>query len=304
LGTGRYFIPTGDTSSWGIGTYRVVCCYQLTSGGPTLTQSIEFEVLDSGDWVTGINFVTYASTRRLIGDEYIGPTASLQKIHRAIDKISRQIESWTHRWFEPRYLIFRMDGVSGMRLFFQEAIIALAQVQAVWTNSDNTEETYDYDNYIFDVYNRHLSSPHLDDRGNPKIVRTDGLGWPDGEKSIKVTGVFGYTDAIQDPHGLDGGLGVTPQDLASVVGTLLTRQLSDPAMANPLAQYPGLIKNMKTRDQSVGFFGATGSTRPIRSEPSGDPFVDAILARYSPPMTVSYTNKHTIIEPTYDEFSR
>jgi len=276
----------------------------MTAGGPTHTQVIEFEVLDSGDWVSGNNFISYASTRRLIGDEYIGPTAGIQKIHRYLDKVSRQIEAWTHRWFEPRYMIFRMDGPSGIRLFFQEAIIALEKVQSVWTNSNNTEEAYDYDNYIFDVYNRHLSAPHLDDRGNPKIVRTDGVGWPCGEKSVKITGVFGYTDPVNDPHNADVQLGITPNDLIPVVGTLITRQLADPTMSNPLAQYPGLVKSMKTRDQQVSFFGATGSTRPIKSEPTGDPFVDGILAKYSAPITVSYTNKHTIIEEPTDEFSR
>jgi hypothetical protein len=304
LSTGRYVIPTGSTSSWGIGTYRAVCSYKMSAAGPTYTQVIEFEVLDNGDWVTGNLFCSYASTRRLIADEYIGATASLQRIHRHLDKVSKQIEAWTKRWFEPRYLIMRADGPKGKRLFLQEAILALEQVQAIWKNSSNEEETYDYDPYIFEVYNRHLDAPAFDDRSNPKIVRTDGLGWPDGDLSVKVTGVFGYTNPTLDPNAGRVLLGETPDDLVIVVGTLLTRQLADPAMANPLAQNPGLVKSMKTRDQAVSFFGATGSSRPIRSEPSGDPYIDAILAKYAPPMNVEYTNERTIIEQDYEEFGR
>lgn len=310
LGTGRYVIPTGTTTTWPTGTYRALCSFQLVQGGPTFYQAVEFEILDSGDWVTGAEFVSYASTRRLIADGYIDTTANLQSVHRTINRISRRIEAWTSRWFDPRYLSIDLDGVPGPHLFLQEAVIAVEKVEAVWKQADGTVDTYEYSNADFDVYNRHLDGMTApDDRSNPKIVRSDG--WPTGVQGIRLSGVFGYTDPAADPQGLKVNLGRTPEDLVQVIGALFTRDAEDPTLANPLTQQPGSVKSMRTRDQSITFFGSGGSTSGgggggggRATTPTGDPFVDNLLARFAPPMQIGYVGKRESVPGYSEEFER
>lgn len=64
IGLGRYAVPSGATSSWVLGTHRVVYTYVLVAGGPTYTQVQEFELLSSSDWPVGYGFLTYLSTRK------------------------------------------------------------------------------------------------------------------------------------------------------------------------------------------------------------------------------------------------
>ena len=182
LGTGRYLLATGDTTAWVPGTHRAVVTYQMTNGGRTYVQVIEFEILYATDWAIGSLYIGYASTNRLLRDQIADIGSLPQDLHRHIDRISRQIERWTKRSFEPQYRAVRHDGASSPILHLNNALIDLDKVQAIWKASDDgTEETYDYEGYMFQVYNRHLDgvvSP--DDRNNPKIVRKDSWTWPLG----------------------------------------------------------------------------------------------------------------------------
>lgn len=313
VGTGRYAIPTGATATWSLGTHRAVCQYQMVDGGPTYTQAIEFEVLDAADWALGALFTGYATTRRLIADEYVGVSLPIAKLHRHIDKTSRMIEAWTSRFFGPRYLSVRLDGAIGPNLHFEEAIIAIEQIQTVYKLQSGSgileEQTYDYDPSMFQVYNRHLDgllSP--DDRKDPRVVRLDGGFWPSSDSSIKATGVFGFTDPVVDPHGGRVLIGEEPDDLITVLGSLVQRAVQDPGMTNLSIQRPGTIRSMRTRDQAV-MFGSTGGSSSSSSggtsgEMTGDPVLDQILWRFAPPIGVKYLGGVYEDECSGEDFSR
>lgn len=293
LSTGRYVIPTGSTASWSLGTHRVVCTYNLTAESPTFYQVIEFELLDATDWVTGNQYVGYASTKRLVGDGFVAATLSLATLHRHINRVSRQIEAWTRRFFEPRYLSYRAQANYGPLIHLQESIIAIDAITYIWQTTSGEDGT-DYTADLYKVFNRHLDgllSP--DDRYNPKIFLIDG-NWPSEYQGLLIKGVFGFTDpdAINNPS-LRAGIGKTPEDLIQVVGALISRYLADPTLSSLVTQQPGAISSMKTRDQAVSFARSRGDST---SELTGDPMLDRLLFRFLPPVSVtSSSSKRTEI---------
>jgi len=299
LGTGRYLLATGDTAAWTPGTHRAVVTYQMTDGGRTYVQVIEFEILYATDWATGSLYIGYASTSRLIRDQIVEDSTLPQDLHRHIDRISRQIERWTKRSFEPQYRAIRHDGASSPIMHLNNAIIALDKVQAIWKASDDgTEDTYDYDGYLFQVYNRHLDgvvSP--DDRNNPKIVRKDSWTWSPGYITTKILGVFGYTDPQVDTDDGRVSIGKLPDDLVLVVGSLLSRYLEDPTLTDRSVHQPGSMKSMKTRDQAASF-GSSGSLIGGAGSDSmtGDPMLDQILIRFSAPISLRYADKRRMMD--------
>uniref|UniRef100_A0A6H1Z7N9 Uncharacterized protein n=1 Tax=viral metagenome TaxID=1070528 RepID=A0A6H1Z7N9_9ZZZZ len=290
LSTGRYVILTGATAAWSYGTHRAICSYKLSAAGRTYYQVIEFEVLNPTDWPVSRSYVGYASTAKLIGDGYVGATTTPQSLHRHVARISRQIEQWTGRFFDARYQARRLDGAPDATLHRMAVpLIALELVQCIYKTSENVEQTYDYDSSLIQVYNRHLDgllSP--DDRERPRIVRLDSLPWPNDQASLKVTGVFGYTD----PELSDGddrtGIGQTPDILVQVVGSLLYRYLQDPTLSNPTVQQASNLKSMKTRDQAVTF-GV--SDQGFVSFMTGDSTLDRILIQLSAPPSLAYAGR-------------
>ena len=293
VGTGRYAIPTGSTSSWCLGTHRAVCSYQLEDGGPTYVQVIEFEMLDPADWPASSQFVTYLSSRRAYIDEFVTSKVSITKIHRITAEVSRNIERWTGRWFDPRYLKLKVRGRATEKLLLDAPIIAVEDTYAVWKTTSG-EDTYKFEQYLYKVYNRHLDGLEADDRKNPHlelvnvsgtIVRVSGYAWPYGNQNIEVRGIFGYTEPDQDPHAGKVLIGHTPRDLARAVGALTQRQVANPSMSDPLTWSPGSVKSMRTRHQSISF-GGSGGGGSSASELSGDPLVDSLLLPYCRPPAV------------------
>lgn len=299
LGTGRYAIPTGATTSWSLGTHRVICTYQLTNGGATYTQVIDFEVLDSVDWPSSQSFTSYLSTRKVWQDALIAPTISVQTLHRQLSRIAQRIEGWCRRFFEPRYLVLRKSGRESSILQLDEAIIALESIEAIWQLTTG-EDSLAYDSYLYKVFNRHLDGGHdVDDRYNPKVELisidntalkrlSNGFVWAAGTQNIRLKGVFGYTDPQLDPLNGRTLIGQTPEDIAYVSGILLARALADPSLSDPATAQPGAIQSYRTRHQAISFFGPSGGGGGGggRSGMSGDPLVDDILIKYGPPMNV------------------
>lgn len=297
VGTGRYALPTGDTSAWNEGTHRAVVTYVMTSGGPTYTQVIEFEMLDATEWPQSGAFVTYLSSRRAYQDSFISSSVTRSQFHRIAASVSQMIEHWTKRWFEPRYTIVRVSGMADQRLLLDVPIIAIEDIYAVW-NTTTGEDTYTYEQYLYKVYNRHLAAfAEVDDRIYPHIelvnvtgtiVRVSGFAWPYGNQNIKAQGVFGYTDPDFDPNSADVLIGHTPMDIARVCGALVYRELEDPTLSDPFSSAPGSIRSYRTRHQAVTFGSSGGSSGgggggSGSSEMSGDPLVDVILAKYCRP---------------------
>jgi len=294
LATGRYLLATGTTTTWSVGSHRAVVHYTLEDGGPTYMQVIDFEVLDAVDWPSGGAYTGYLSTRQAYQDSYAADTVLRPQLHRLIADVSRSIEQWTHRWFDPRYLNFLVNGHKAQDLLFDSPIIAIGEVSIVW-NTGGVENSYLYDPLYYRVYNRHLSGYfETDDRRNPKIglkdidsvlSRTTGYLWPDGRQNLRVKGVFGYTDPDFDPNGGDVLIGRTPADIGRACGALIARILADPTLTDPMTWAPGSVRSYRTRYQSVTFGGGGGGSSGGggASDLSGDPLVDAILIKYCKP---------------------
>lgn len=286
---GRYALATGATTGWNIGTHRAVCTYKMASGGPDYTQIVEFEVLDSADWPTGNQYTGYLSTRSAYVETYVGTSTTRQKLHRWIDEVSRRIEMWTGRWFDPRFIKMKKRGQNSPTLLLQQPIIALEDTYAIWQTTTG-QDSYKYEQYLYKVYNRHLDGfLEEDDRCNPLIELTDVDGtvvevsdfsWPYGNQNIELWGVFGYTDPEFDPNNGQILIGKTPVDISRAVGALVSRINDDPTMTSLSTWSPGSLRSMRTRDQSITFGGSAGSSG---SEPSGDPLVDGILIKYCQP---------------------
>jgi len=298
LGTGRYVVPTGATSSWNYGTHRATCTYKMENGGPDFIQVIDFEVLDAADWASGASYVGYLSTRRAWQDSFAASTVAVATLHRQIAEVSRRIEAWTGRWFEPRYLKVKKTGKSDPVLILNQPVIALEDIYAVWQTTTGTD-TYKYEQYLYKVYNRHLDGfMEEDDRVFPKIELTDVDGsvvevsdfaWPYGNQNIELRGVFGWTDPEFDPNNSQVLVGQTPLDIGRACGVLVARMNEDPTMTSTMTWSPSSVRSIRTRDQSITFGGSGGgssSSSGGSSEPSGDALVDAILIKYCTPMAV------------------
>ena len=299
LGTGRYALPTGTTSSWTIGSHRAVITYKLTSTGSTYTQVIPFEVLTAADWASGSLYNGYIPTRQLIDDGYAASTYSVAKMHKHINRISRQLEGWLHRVFEPRYQTYYLEGLGTNSLLFSEAIIAIDKAEAIEKDATNTVIAEEYDHSTLNVYNRHLDGlSAYDDRFNPRVVLPSSV-WPTGYQTIRVSGVFGFTDPDYEATADRVGLGHTPEELIQVLGILTSRAIADPTMSNPAGATPGAIQMMKTRDQTVQFGAGSGAVGS--SSLTGDPTLDRLLIRFHAPISLSYADEREIVTNTRED---
>jgi len=294
VGTGRYAILTGSTTTWTAGTYRAVCTYVMTAGGPTYTQVVEFEILSAVDWPTGAGYVGYLSTRRAWEEPYAASTVAAATLHRHIAEQSGKLEFYTGRFFEPRYLKVKVSGQNAAKLILNNPIIALEDAYAVWQTTTG-EDTYKFEQYLYKVYNRHLDgyAAEVDDRIYPHIELTDVDGdvvtvsswaWPYGNQNIEVRGVFGYTDPEMDQNQGRVLVGRTPRDIERICGALIARAIEDPTLTALSTWSPGSLSSYRTRDQAVTFGSSGGGGGGGASEPTGDPLVDSLLVRYCRPM--------------------
>lgn len=302
LGTGRFVIPTGDTSSWKVGTHRVVYSYVMETGGRTYKQIIPFEILDAGLYPTGQSYVGYVQSRTLLEDGAFG--LPVKKLHKYIREASIQLEGYTERFFEPRYITARVDGHEQGVLFLQEAIVALEKVEIVERQSDGTEDAELLDNTLYRVYNRHLNGLlNPDDRYNPRLSVVDqwhlpGVHWElwaFGRQNVRIYGVFGFTDP--DPEPGEIMIGHTPDELERICATLVGRIIEDPFYESISTHKPGMVRAYRTRDQQIQFYGASGNVNHSGGL-TGDPLLDQKLQRFVKPARLRYTERENYRGPT------
>lgn len=133
-----------------------------------------------------------------------------------ITRISRMIDLYTGRFFEPRSQTLSLDGTGGRSLLIGDPII---EVTSITLDTDVELDLNDVR-----IYNRHLTEnlTNPDDRDSPKIelytydLRDDLLSsvgssilyelffysrWPEGTQNIEVVGYFGYTDYAKEYAG-------------------------------------------------------------------------------------------------------
>lgn len=303
LGPGRFLIPTGTTTAWVYGSYRVVYNYVMETDGRTYTQVIPFEVLKATNFPTGRGYVGYVSTFQLYDSEFFTIDGMPpDKLHPHILRESLRLEGLTERFFEPRFLEMKLDGQPSAVLFVDEAIIAMEKVEAISRSPNSAAATTSlYDASSYRVFNRHLDGLlNPDDRYNPQIglvestriagvTAIDGdFEWPYGRQNILATGIFGFTDP--EPDGDDVLIGNTPLDFVQIIGTLVSRFVENPDLSNIATWKPGLVKGYKTRDQQISFYGASGNVS-YTGGLTGDALIDQMLQRFVKPARLDYPER-------------
>jgi len=275
IATGRYVarwtVPSGTTP----GTHRITWFIKLTLSSGEQVYSEEFEVLPEVE-ATSVDDA-YAFVSQLRADGVTTQQASDSRLLALIEEASRTIDALTGLFFAPRPLTIDVDGAAGPTLFLEMPIISIAQVLI-----DDAE--LELDGLV--VYNRHLTQRLLrpDDRRNPKIVRRGCARWRPGLQNTRIVGVFGFTD----PTGAPLSQGRLPLEINRACRLLVVRELELLASPDRIAsRRQNDIRSETTRDQSVTYGERRGSTAVPLYGSTGDPEIDAILARYRPPMKMA-----------------
>jgi len=257
------------------GSSKIRWRMQLTASSAVQTYAEEFEVLPEVE-ATGVD-EAYAFVSQLRADGVTTMQASDARLQRLIEFASRTIDELTGLFFSPRELTIDLDGMATPSMFLDMPIIALSEA---YIESQAVELT------SLVVYNRHLTQrlTRPDDRRNPLITRRDGARWPKGPLNVRLVGVFGFTD----PTGAPMSQGRLPPSINQACRLLVVRELE--ALASPdrvASRRENDIRSETTRDQSVTYGERRGSSAAATYGSTGDPEIDAILARFRPPMKMA-----------------
>lgn len=296
LGCGHYVatftVPDGAT----LGRYLVRWFFRHKDTSEEHSYVNEFEVRSAVfTHLVGSGFTPaplYCSVQDM-RDEGVPASFADPWIYNRIRLAQQFVEATTRRFFYPKPLKLRMNGTGGPKLFFNDPIIAVEyikfEVSPLYPEDFTSVETD-----IFRVYNRHLSMNLLepDDRNNPHIelfnpgfVRNNGryalltrLSFPEGQQSVEVKGLFGYTE----PDG--SSTGKTPDMIRHVTKLLVIRQLDKMTSSGRSdAQNKWRLQSESTRDQSYALEGLGALKLVPGNGFTGDPEIDDILAYFSRP---------------------
>jgi hypothetical protein len=263
-----------------LGTHLIQWYFKLTASSPEQTFCEEFEVLPEATGSTGVGYTTVAALR----EEGVPDPPTDARLQTLIMVASRQIDQWTARWFEPRAMVFHLDGTGTRSIHLEAPIISVSEVviedDTVLLLEDVT------------VYNRHITEnlTFPDDRQNPRLevyqnLRDElrfSLGlkvFPVGQQNIKVTGVFGYTDYDGSPNGS------TPVLIEQVCKMLVMRMLQPMYTADPTSEavVGHRVIEMKTRDQTIKLAGPEKTWAAGSWPYTGDPAIDQIIMSFRAP---------------------
>jgi hypothetical protein len=295
LQTGVYhanFTAASGIGGFVAGTHEVRWKYKETATSPEIEVRQRFEVLDKAKFFSGRIYVGYADSKQLKAVLEFS-TTSIGDLQELIDSSSRDVERLTARFFEPRRLALQLDGKNSRGMLLSHPIIGVqkVEIESGITGLSATLTEINLDGLR--LYARHLAGLlDPDDRDDPRIEieRFEGQlfqsldFFPRGPQVVHVTGVFGYTD----PDG--GPFGITPKNLARVVGALALDKKTNFIGSTPDVTTMAGVKSAKTRDQSITFQsgsvsrgggGRTGSA--AYGGLTGDDFIDMILIPYVRP---------------------
>lgn len=290
LGTGhyaaRYTVPITQV----LGEHVIKWFYKVTPTSPEKCFAEEFQVEAALSTPVGGAYCSIADIR----DEGV-PVADFSDsvVQNRILRVSRLVDMYTGRFFEPRSLQYTVSGQQSRVLFLDHPIISLTQLSIDGVVIAPVDLI---------VFNRHISESlvHPDDRENPRIellqpVTGDllfAIGIkviPRGQLNILIDGVFGYTDPDGSPQG------ATPELICHAVKLMVMRELHPMFTGQDERASFGrsyAIKRLKTRDQEIEYAdpaavaGAGGRGVTGIGPFTGDPEIDAILMRYRRPMHI------------------
>jgi len=216
------------------------------------------------------------------------------------------IDKITQRWFEPRDMTLRVDGIGSSTLRLAvPGIIEIDSVRTIGGLGDNFDaDDVDLDDIV--VYNRHLTMGLLepDDRANPRLetfVTDDRLGrssstafgnfylFPKGRQNIEVGGTFGYTELAAgatpgettEGSQVPDSQGITPPLICEACKRLVARDLEQLAESEERSDVRNefRVTAHKTRHQSIKFTSL--EKLAMNGFATGDPEIDGLLALYT-----------------------
>jgi hypothetical protein len=296
LSKGRFVAEYTPDSSEELGDHSIKWFVTKETGGTEFVYTQEFQVIEDDMPVTG----AYVTVDQMRAEGVTETFADDRRVYQAIQLGMRYLESITGRFFEPRYMEFKLNGRGGAMLMLDIPIIAIEEITIDTTFFDLEGSLLDTD--LFRIYNRHIESGlyHPDDRDNPKIElfrhagdvteeSSELLGfnrfqWPEGEQNITLKGVFGYTE--QD----GSSAGSTPIEIERCVKLLAIRELPKymdfETRMNFIDRFK--LRKVKTREQSIEFVEARARAQTaFYGYFTGDPEIDSILVRHMRPPAVT-----------------
>lgn len=295
VSTGHYAATWTVPSNYvALGRHEIRWYATLVTDGPELTWSTYFDVVGSpsglpvGDVYAGVSDVR---------DEGVGSSVTDRRIIEKILEASQMLDTWTGRHFAPESKTLTLNGTRSTTLTLNEPVIAVEKVVLFDGFSDIEPPAYV-------VYNRHLQGlRNPDDRDTPKLEFRGGWWetrynagsyrypnilskpqWGGREpQSVKLTGVFGYTDPDGSP------VGRTPQLATNIVVRMVLRELpKQNTMAAIMKRREAMITSMRTREQTIQWkepSDLSGASYTNTTRFTGDPSIDIMIEQLCIPIS-------------------
>lgn len=299
------FFPTGDKLSTGrfvasgwtvphtafLGEHEIIWTVQFDATDTPQEYKFRFTVVDAvvADSEHGAIPTSTGDycTIKDVRDEGFSDSSRFKdpRIATLITGASRDIERWTGRFFEPRLQSHNLDGSGAETQELPMPIIEIREVRILNDRTDTSPSTA-IDMEDITVFNRHLTQRMVgeDDREDPRISLVPSSGtvssragvFPRGLQNVKVTGIFGYTDAAPATH----RWGVTPEKIRQLCVKLVIRELIPMMEWEEREDYQKrhLLSAEKADDQSFSY-RPHGRAANI----TGDPEIDGIIVDFSAP---------------------
>ncbi len=261
LGTGHYVAAWTVPEDEPLGAHEIRWFFRLTADAPEHTFVEEFDVVavPTGGGATG-----YCTVEDLRAEGVTEQEASDARLWALIDEASRTIDRACGWFFEPRLRAYRLDGRDAPSIEPPAPPIRIDRLAV-----GGAELSLDPDDLVV------VSAPVQPGFDGPRLTLRHGR-FPRGRGNVVAEGLWGYTEDDGTPTGR------TPLEIRRACMLLVLRWLHPlTADASTDARNRWRILEERTRDQSYKLDRA-GAAGPF----TGDPEIDAILARYRRPLAL------------------
>ena len=287
IDTGNYVavwaVPAGEV----IGTHEVRWYYRVTSDSSEAQFREEFEVTSE---VSAAPSGGYCSIQDIRDEGVTVAMASDARLQAKIAYVSKQIDRYTGRFFEPRELELVLDGTGRHGLLLDMPIIEIESIELVSDAFGAGSAPSEVDLDDVRIYNRHMTGLVVpDDREDPRIEfliydkRYDENSirrafrpgrWPEGTQNVVVTGRFGYTESDE----------TTPVEIRRAAVLMVIRDLEPAASPDRMdMRQPWRVNSIRTRDQSITYADLDAMGTQGVGPYTGDPEIDRILVQFTRP---------------------
>ena len=206
----------------------------------------------------------YATVQDLRDEGVTAAQASDDRLTALIDEASGFIDRVTGWFFEPRALVYRLDGRGAINIDPPAPPIRVDRLRV-----ENSELSVDSDDLIV------VGAPVELGLNCPRIILRHGRVFPRGQGNVEIEGLWGYTE----PDGTTEGR--VPLAIRRACMLLVLRwmgPLADEDTSGDARNRWRIIEE-RTRDQSYKLDRLQQS-----GAFTGDPEIDGILGRYQRPL--------------------